>query len=66
MTTGIPQGLIMGPILGPILFVFTNDPKARTQCTFSNLMDNTTGAVADTLEGRAAIQRDLEALGKMG
>lgn len=47
----------MGTILAPILFVFTNDPKARTQCTFSNLTDNTTRAVADTLEDRAAIQR---------
>lgn len=37
VTTGIPQGLIMGPIL---FNVFTNDPKARTQCTFSSFMDN--------------------------
>lgn len=66
MTTGIPQGLIMGAILGPILFVFINDPKARTQRTSSNLVDNTTGAVADTLEGRAAIQRDPERLEEMG
>lgn len=54
----------MGAILGPILFVFTNDPKAGTQCTFSSLMDNTTRAVADTLKGRAAIQRAQKGWGK--
>lgn len=37
VAAGIPQGLTMGPIL---FNVFTNDPKTRTHCTFSNFMDN--------------------------
>lgn len=55
-----------GSILGPVLFnVFSNDLDDRARCTLSEFAgDLRRGGAAETPEGCAAIQRDLERLEK--